>query len=79
MLGVVVVIYALMERQWVLAWGAFFTAVLAVIALFLLPRMYGPFEIEGRRFRLRGVLAARSNSGAGEPKGHPGDEEAGHH
>ncbi len=55
-LGVGVVVFALVQRQWLLAGGAFITAVMAAIALVLLPRMYGPFELHGRRFHLKGKL-----------------------
>lgn len=56
LLAVGVVIYALAKQQWGLAGGALFVGVLAALGLYLLPRMYGPFEIGGRRFRFRGIL-----------------------
>src|SRR2546421_12659319 len=56
LLAVGVVIYALAEQQWGLAGGALFVGLLAALGLFLLPRMYGPFEIGGKRFRFRGIL-----------------------
>ena len=58
LLAVGVVIYALIEQQWALAGSALAIGLLAALGLYLLPRMYGPFELSGKRFRFRGVLLA---------------------
>jgi hypothetical protein len=57
-----VTIVAMLNEQWGLAGTALFIGLLAVIALYLLPRMYGPFEIGGKRFRFRGVLVQPPDS-----------------
>lgn len=50
--------YALVERVWPLA-GV--VVVVLAVEVFLLPRMTGPFELSGRRFRFRGALVEPGN------------------
>jgi hypothetical protein len=50
--------YTLVERVWLLA-GV--VVVILAIEVFFLPRMTGPFELSGRRFRFRGILVEPDN------------------
>jgi hypothetical protein len=56
LLAVAAFVYGLVKQKWALAGPALFVVLAAALVLYLFPRMYGPFELRGRRLRFRGIL-----------------------
>jgi hypothetical protein len=69
-----VVIYAMLKQQWGLAGSALFIGFLVALGLYLVPRMTGPFEIGGKRFRFRGILVPPSDAPPSTPSLPPGTD-----
>ena len=66
-------IYALVEREWLFAGVAL---AFGVIETYVLARMTGPFDIQGRGFRFRGSLVGPATGSSVPPPPPPEPPEA---